>query len=113
MSNARIQGSKSMSLVGYSRILFKVFSKITFDTTSLQNMAMKFERKQRCEERFQLFRKILTNAPMLRIENLKKYLIMCIDVCKDGIGVSSPRMGIWSVMNLENLETIQKTFKQG
>ena len=110
MSNARIQGSKSMSLVGYSRIFFKVFSKITFATTSLQKMATKFEWKLGCEESFQLLRKLLTNALMLRIKNMKKYLIMCIDVCKYGIGVSSPKMGIWSVMNLENLETIQKTF---
>ena len=110
MSNVIIQGSKSMSLVGYSRRFIKGFSKITFATTSLQEMAVKFEWKLRCEESFQLLRKPLTNAPMLRIENLKKYLIMCIDVCKDGIGVSSPIMRILSIMNLENLETIQKTF---
>ena len=99
-----------MSLVGYSRRFIKGFSKITFATTSLQKMATKFEWKHMCEESFQLLRKLITNAPMLRIGNLKKYLIMCIDVCKDGIGVSSPKMGIWFVMSLENLETIQKTF---
>ena len=85
MSNVRIQGSKSMSLVGYSRRFINGFSKITFATTSLQKMATKFEWKHMCEESFQLLRKLITNAPMLRIGNLKKYLIMCIDVCKDGI----------------------------
>ena len=71
MSNVKIQGSKSMSLVGYSRRFIKGFSKITFVDTSLQKMTTKFEWKLRCEESFQLLRKLLTNAPMLRIKNLK------------------------------------------
>ena len=57
-------------------------------TTSLiyKKKRIKFEWKQKCEESFQLLKKLLTSAPNSYIANLEKDFVVCINACKHGIG---------------------------
>jgi hypothetical protein len=62
------------------------FSKICFPITSLQKKGVKFIWTSECEERFQEMKYLLTNAPMLKIADPNKELLVCTDSCKEGLG---------------------------
>jgi hypothetical protein len=57
-----------MSLFGYYHRFSDGFSKITYTSTSFQKKRMKFEWSQGCEESFQPLKKIITNAPILKLQ---------------------------------------------
>jgi hypothetical protein len=79
-------GIKSfMGLVGYYRRFIKGFSKIGCPITTLQKKGVKFTWVLECEERFKKLKYLLTHTPMLNIENPDNDLLMCIDVCKEGL----------------------------
>lgn len=46
----------------------------------------KFLWSQKCVESFQLLKKILTNAPILKSANPKMNCVVCIDACIKGLG---------------------------
>jgi hypothetical protein len=75
-----------MGLSSYYQIFIKGFSKISRPITSLQNKGVKFEWTFVCEEIFQQLKDILTSASVLKIENLDEDFVVCIDVCKEGLG---------------------------
>ena len=62
------------------------FSKVAHVITSLQNKGMKFEWTSRCEENFQRLKNLLTNAPVLRVADLAKDFVVCINACGQGLG---------------------------
>jgi hypothetical protein len=61
------------------------FSKIAHPITYLQNTETKFEWKPKFEDNFKLLKKLLTSAPMLKID-LNESFVVCTDACKEGIG---------------------------
>jgi hypothetical protein len=75
-----------MGLVGYYQRFIKGFSKVAIPITSLQKKGVKFEWTSKCEERFQQLKDILTSAPILKIVDLDKYFVVCIDAWKEGLG---------------------------
>jgi hypothetical protein len=74
-----------MGLVGYYRIFIKGFSKIGCPITALQKKGIKFIWTQKCEERFQTLKHLLTHAPVLKIVDPKANFLMCTNACKEGL----------------------------
>jgi hypothetical protein len=75
-----------MGLEGYYRIFIKGFSKIGCPITALQKKGTKFLWTQKCEERFQTLKCLLTHALVLKIVNPEASFLVCTDECKEGIG---------------------------
>jgi hypothetical protein len=75
-----------MGLEGYYRIFIEGLSKIGFPLTALQEKGTKFTWTQKCEERFQTLKHLLTHAPMLKIANLEDHFLMCTYAYKEGLG---------------------------
>ena len=75
-----------MGLAGYYRRFIEGFSKIAHPITSLQNKGIKFEWTPRCEESFQQLKNLLTSVLVLKIANLEKDFVLCIDACGQGLG---------------------------
>jgi hypothetical protein len=74
-----------MGLVGYYRRFIKGFSKIGNPITSLQRKGKKFIWSPECEESFQQLKHLLTKAHVLKIADLEKDFLVCIDACKEGL----------------------------
>jgi hypothetical protein len=74
-----------MGLAGYYSIFIKGFSKIGFPITALQKKGTKFLWTQKCEERFQTLKHLLTHAPVLKIADLEADFIVCTNACKEGL----------------------------
>jgi hypothetical protein len=74
-----------MGLARYYRIFTKGFSKISCPITALQKKGTKFMWTQKCEERFQTLKHLLTHAPMLKITNPEADFLVCTDACKEGL----------------------------
>ena len=53
---------------------------------ALQNKENKFLWMTKCEESFQKLKQILNIAPILRIVDLEKDFVVCIDARKEGLG---------------------------
>ena len=68
-----------MGLVGYCKRFIARFSKISHPITSLQRNYVKFEWIKKCEDNFRLLKKMLTSAPILKIIDLDKDFVLCID----------------------------------
>ena len=75
-----------MGLVGYYRIFIKGFSKIGFPITALQKNGIKFLWTQKCEERFQTLKHLMTHEPVLKITDPKDDFLVCTNTCKEGLG---------------------------
>jgi hypothetical protein len=75
-----------MGLVGYYRRFIVGFSKIVHPITSLQKKGTKFEWTHKCEDNFNLFNKLLTSAPVLKIVDSNEIFMVCTDACKEGLG---------------------------
>ena len=75
-----------MGLDGYYRRFIEGFFKASCPITSLQNKDTRFLWTHKCEEGFQNIKHPLTTAPILKIENTYGDFIVCIDVCKEGLG---------------------------
>lgn len=67
----------------YYRRLIKVFSKIAYPITSLQNKGFKFEWTSKCEESFQ---RLKYSALVLKIVDPNEDFVVCTNACKEGIG---------------------------
>jgi hypothetical protein len=74
-----------MGLAGYYRRYIKGFSKIGCPISTLQKKGTKFLWTQKCEERFQTLKHLLTQAPVLKIVNPEVDFLMCIDAYKEGL----------------------------
>jgi hypothetical protein len=74
-----------MVLAGYYRRFIKGFSKIGCPITALQKKGAKFTWTQKCEERFQTLKHLLTHTPMLKIIDPKADFLVCTDACKEGL----------------------------
>ena len=72
-----------MGITSYYQIFIEGFSRIANPITSLQKKGKKFDWSQRCEESFKKLKTLLTTAPILRIVDPNKYLIVCTDACND------------------------------
>jgi hypothetical protein len=75
-----------MGLASYYRRFIAGFSKIVHAITSLQRKEKKFQWIDECESSFQQLKKLLTSAPILKIADPDKDYVVCIDVCKEGLG---------------------------
>jgi hypothetical protein len=60
------------------------FSTIVYPIT-LQKKGIKLEWTTKCEENFNLLKKLLTRAPILNIPDLNEKTLLCTDACK-GLG---------------------------
>jgi hypothetical protein len=74
-----------MGLAGYYRRFIKGFSKIGCPITALQKKGMKFLWTQKCEERFQTLKHLLTHALVLKIIDPEADFLVCIDAYKEGL----------------------------
>ena len=75
-----------MGLAGYYRRFIEGFSKFAHSITSFQKKGIKFEGTPRCEESFQQLKNLLTSAPILKIADPEKDLVVCTDACNQGLG---------------------------
>ena len=83
-----------MGLDGYYRRFIVGFLRISHQITSLQRKEKKFQWTEECEKIFQQLKKLLTNAPFLRIVYPNEYFVVCTDACKGELWESSVRMGL-------------------
>jgi hypothetical protein len=74
-----------MGLEGYYRRFIKGFSKIGCPITALQKKGAKFTWTEKCEERFQTLKHLLTHAPVLKIDDPEADFLVCTYVCKEGL----------------------------
>ena len=66
-----------MGIAGYYMRFIEGLSKAADSITSLHKKGIKFELTPRCEERFQQLKNLLTSAPILKIVDLEKDLVVC------------------------------------
>jgi hypothetical protein len=52
----------------------------------LQKKGVKFEWNPKCVEIFQQLKDVLTSASILNIADLDEYFVVCMNLCKEGIG---------------------------
>ena len=75
-----------MGITGYYHKFIKGFSKITYPITSLQNKGKKFDWNEKCEEKFNNLKHLLTTAPILNIVDPYKDFVVCTNACKEVLG---------------------------
>jgi hypothetical protein len=75
-----------MSLARYYKRFIKGFSKIWSPITTLQKKGTNFTWTQKCEERFQTLKHLLTHAPVLKISDSEDDFLVCIYAYKEGLG---------------------------
>ena len=75
-----------MGLKGYYRKFISGFSKIYHPITCLKRKDVKFEWTQKCEDSFKLVKRMLTGAAVLKIVDLDKYFMVCLDPYNIGLG---------------------------
>jgi hypothetical protein len=75
-----------MGLSSYYRRFITRLLRISHPITSLQRKEKKFQWTKDREKRFQQLRKLLTNAPILRIVDPNEDFVVCIDACKERLG---------------------------
>ena len=82
-----ITGIRSfMGIMGYYRRFIEGFSRISYPITSLQKKGTKFIWSNKCQERFEKLKHLLTTAPILRIAYPYKDFVVCTDACLEGLG---------------------------
>jgi hypothetical protein len=89
VTNNVLEVRSFMEFAGYYRRFIEGFSKIAYPITSLQKKGVIFEWNIDCERRFQHLKYLLTSAPILKIPDLDKELVVCTDACKGLGGVLS------------------------
>jgi hypothetical protein len=75
-----------MSMEGYYRRFITWFSKLSHPITSFQRKEKMFQWTGECENSFQRLKQLLTSDPILRIADPNMDFMVCIDVCKEGLG---------------------------
>ena len=98
-----------MGLTGYYKRFIVRFSKIAHPITSLQKKGTKFEWTIKCEKNFNLLKELLTSAPVLNIADPNESCVVCIDACKEGLGVSLHKMDMSLDMSPERLRNMRGT----
>ena len=75
-----------MGITGYYHRFIEGFSKISYPITSLQKKGTKFNQSQKCQDSFDKLKELLTTAPILKVEDPKKYFTVCVDASKERVG---------------------------
>ena len=75
-----------MGITGYYRRFIEGFSKIAYPITSLQKKGTKFNWSQKCQDRFNKLKELLTTTPILKVENLDKDFTIYVDASKEWLG---------------------------
>lgn len=75
-----------MGLEGYYKSFIEVFSNIAHPNTSLHKKGIKFEWSPKCKESFQMFKELLTSAPVVKIDYPNEDFVVCTNDCKESIG---------------------------
>ena len=75
-----------LGLAGYYRRFVKGFSVIVSPLTKLLRKGVKFEWTNRCQERFDQLKKMLTEAPVLTQPTPGKEYVLYTDASKNGLG---------------------------
>jgi hypothetical protein len=52
----------------------------------LQKKGTKFNWSKKCQDSFDKLKALLTTTPILKVIDLDKYLIVCVDEIKEGLG---------------------------
>jgi hypothetical protein len=68
-----------MGLVGYYRRFIVGFLRLAHPITSLQRKVEKFQWTKDCQKSFRRLKKLLTNAPILRIIDPNEDFVVCTD----------------------------------
>jgi hypothetical protein len=75
-----------MGLEGYYRLFVEGFSKIGNPITELQKKNKKFVWTKKCTEAFQKIKELLMTTPILKVLNIEKEFLVCIDASNEGLG---------------------------
>ena len=97
-----------MGITSYYQRFIKGFSRIENLITSLQKKGNKFDWNQKCEDSFKKLKTLLTSAPILRIADPNKDLIVCTNTCNDGLGGVLTQEGHVMLMSLGNQRFMKK-----
>lgn len=76
-----------MGLASHYRMFIRNFSHIAYPITSLKRQGKKFEWTEECATSFEQLKQSLMNYLVLKISNMDKEFVVCIDDCKRGLGV--------------------------
>ena len=68
-----------MGLASYYISFIEGFLRISHPITSLQRKGVKFQRTKECGKSFQQLKKLLTSAPILKIEDLNEEFVVSKD----------------------------------
>ena len=75
-----------MGLTSYYRWFIQGFSKIAYPIISLQKKGVKFVWSFKCQESFENLKRLLTMAPILKVDDPYKDYTVCTDASKEGLG---------------------------
>jgi hypothetical protein len=75
-----------VGLVGYYQRFVEGFSKIAKPITTLQCKGVKYEWTEECNSAFIELKRLLTNAPILRVPDMEMDFMVCMDASKQGLG---------------------------
>jgi hypothetical protein len=86
LAPTKIQEVRSfMGLAGYYRWFIKGFSKIANPITKLQKKNKKFVWIEKCVEEFQRLKELLMTSPLLKVPDMDKEFLVCMDASKEGL----------------------------
>jgi hypothetical protein len=75
-----------MGITSYYQRFIEGFSKIAYSITSLKKKGIRFTWSQKCQEKFDQFKRLLTTTPILKVVDPDKYFTVCVDASKEGLG---------------------------
>jgi hypothetical protein len=75
-----------MGVNGYYQKFIEWFYKIAYPLTSLQKKGTKFIWSEKCQESFYKLKQLLTTTPILKLVDLDKDFLVCMDACHEGLG---------------------------
>jgi hypothetical protein len=75
-----------MGVNGYYHKFIEWFYKIAYPLTSLQKKETKFIWSEKCQEIFYKLKQLLIITPILKLPDLDKYFLICMDACHEGLG---------------------------
>jgi hypothetical protein len=75
-----------MGLTGYYQRLVEGFSKIENPITELQKKNKKFVWREKCMEAFRRLKELLMTTPVVKVLDMDKDFLVCIDTSKEGLG---------------------------
>ena len=72
-----------MGITCYYCKFIEGFSKISYLISSLQKKGTKFIWSEKCQESFKKLKQLLTTTPILELEDLDKYFVVCTYACHE------------------------------